>query len=300
MIDGVKLKIVSMALAYNLQRHQLLKHQYKITTDSETGLVIKYQTKYLGLTITIMHNKYITIEGSLHKFWTGGHNDTDFSYDDLCCAAYRLCELFGLDPAKMKIERFELGVNVRLNIPAVDFVDSVRCFDLLPFSYDQPIATKRHHGKYFIRTQYEVKCYCKSTLAKAEDKNLLRFEVRFRKMELIKELEIVTLADLLCPEKFALLSRQLLEYYDRVHLQEPTLETKSAPKPREKELLLRGYDAQYWRDLRAKISRQAIYKKKAKYMLLVSKYSSEDLKGYTRKLIEKKIAILVKVDNLTT
>jgi hypothetical protein len=291
-IDGIKLKIVSMILAKKLQQHPLLANQFEITTDSDTGALVRYRTKYLGFTIIILHDKYITIEGSIHKFWCGGFNHTDFNYTDFRQAIQRLSDLLNLDLSKAKIERFEAGVNVRLKIPAVDFVQNLRCFDLMPFSYDQPIARKRHLGKHFKRTQYEVKCYSKSTLARVDDINILRFEVRFRKMELVKELGIKTVEDLSCPSKYQKLSQELITYYERISLLEPTLELKEVIKPRERELLLRGCDAQYWDDLRNVISRQAISAKKRKYQILEARHSLKSLKAETLKLIRKRLVSL--------
>ena len=129
-------------------------------------------------------------------------------------------------------------------------------------------------------------------MAKSENEYLLRFEVRFRKMAPVKKLGILSVSDLLCPNKYKALSTMLINYFERISLLEPTLNMEKVTKSHERDLLQRAYDAQFWNDLKPDMSKQGVSQKKDKYHRLVRRLSEKNLKSDTLKLIRKKLTTL--------
>lgn len=306
MFDGVK-------IYYRLNDYRAWKKAVKIDlytpTDLETGVArIKirpvnngdlrhtmihrggfetYQVTVRETIITKMNgNKIVTffliIDGSFHKNHFEGANYLPFSWDSLQAQINYLEAGLKLNPDLMQLVNLEIGVNI------------ITPFDVFTFLQRNLIAFKGHSfNKYnpdrnglclgFVcpLSQYSVKAYDKSIQFNLPD-YLMRFELRFKKMQILKARGIKCLTDLKNFYKVNSLLDLLLGAWDSILLFDSSIDLESLKLKRlDSELLREGRRPGFWLDLKEKNIRRFNYQR-GKFQDLVAKNG----KGWHNKIRE--------------
>lgn len=244
MIDGIK----NLSIAVN--RESFLNNpliEFLIPrTNIKTGEMENEpdEAKYKGLSFRT-YDKRIELNGSLHTFFNDGfQNFNDFNFRKLESVILELKHDLGIDPERTKINNLEIGVNIELPYKPEIFLNNMINHRGKPFTW-QHDKTKRFRE--CSHRQYFIKCYDKGLQYKI-NKSILRFEIKFIKMERINDLGIKTFADLIKPGKLEQLGNLLLNTYDEVLMGNLKVNTSQLNK-RDKELFDRGHNDRYWTDI---------------------------------------------------
>ncbi|MBK9477329.1 MAG: hypothetical protein IPN99_00425 [Bacteroidetes bacterium] len=268
---------------------------FSLTVDSD-GAVVNRIAEYLNLKIKINNETYININGSLHKYYNSGlHNYNNFTIINLVEVCSDLSLKFGINPYTTLLHNLEFGVNVIVPFTTNEVLNSI-------ISYKgKEYEVERYNGKgYLLRfsfEHYELKIYNKG-LQYGQGKNILRFEIKVRRMEYFKkrEIEINCLADLLNPSIYKKLETALL-----AALNELVFYDKSVPlaelNQRERTVLINGRNPKYWTGL--KEQGKEIKKIRARFNQLVLKHGNLAIKSTLRNLIEQKLVEITKITTST-
>jgi len=155
---------------------------------------------YLGLEFKIYDSGLITIEGSLHKYWNKGeHNFNDFGSVALDEVIKDLWTKFNIAPQQCVLKQLEIGVNIIPPIPTNNIIEHCFLHKTTPFEViknsDEGKYIQAEHSQYFIKV-YNKKLHYANKGFKI-DNEILRFEIKYRKMEKLNKIGIFTLGDLL-------------------------------------------------------------------------------------------------------
>lgn len=192
---------------------------------------------------------YLNLSGSLHKSYSKGENYTSFTWDNLQCEIDYLANTLQLDASKTKIDSIEVG----LNLPLQTSVHSLLFNNVIAFKgkqFNQYDDDSKLYGLYCPLTQYILKLYNKSQQYKLVNE-LLRIEVKTKKMEAIKKPNIAFLEDLRNKDKVYELKELLLKKWDEVLVYDDTIDA-SAPEFRQndRDLLLNASNIKFWQRLK--------------------------------------------------
>lgn len=238
---------------------------------------------YNDLTFTIFESGTTIMSGSLHKYLNAGaHNFNDFGYSEFVNVLNDLYEKFGLKPEDCRLQCLEVGVNI---IPPISTNDILKhCFlhKTIPFKD----IRQSQDGKYrqATHTQYFVKIYNKALhyLMKgfAVPTEILRFELKFIKMERINKLGIYTLSDIK-NAGFQVFKSDLLQEFDNILYFDQTVKTGNRQ-------ISKYCNPLFWIDLLETKSRKTFYKHKKEYQTIIAE-SSQQLKKQIHNILSSKI-----------
>ncbi len=194
---------------------ELAQNGFPLAFMEQTGeiLRIKRVATYKGLTFTLIpsgESGYrLEISGSLHRYHNGGtDNSSRFGVADIQAVIMDLVERFGIVPDKTPLENLEIGVNIGLPFSPLRVINAAVVCHNKGFA---PInAGRLYLGKRCVLSEYEVKIYDKGKQIGNPGLNLLRVEVKVRKMRQLRDYGIKTLADLSDPAKLRPLVELLL------------------------------------------------------------------------------------------
>lgn len=170
------------------------------TTNRQGQRITPYKNAfYNGLEFKIYDTGTITVTGSLHKYWnSGAHNFNDFSYQSFLSVVQELNTKFEIKAENCIIKCLEIGVNVVPPIQTNDFLDYCFLHKTKPFEYQK----NSDEGKYkqVQHSQYLIKIYNKALHYTSQgfkiNSEILRFEIKYLKMQKLNEKGIFTLSDL--------------------------------------------------------------------------------------------------------
>ena len=205
------------------------------------------------------------------------------TYTDFLASLEKLKNLFGIVPEFIAFQNLEIGISIDTgNIIPIDFLkDEVIDYKITQKNIDT------HYGKgytvSFKLNNYIVKLYDKSMQC-ALPNNVLRFEIRVKKMVHIKKAEIKTLNDLIEKKKWEWLINLLLETFKDVIIckYDPYAELSLD----ENNFILNGYNQQFWlrnwtksedykdgsKDVEYKKRRKAYFKMRGCFIKLISQH----------------------------
>jgi hypothetical protein len=243
MIDGFK-----AILKHNLDSHRnnpLL--DFVIPVSNNTGEVMNDKfpvSEYKGLIFTDKKS-YIEVRGSLHKFYNDGkHNFDDFDLPKLKRAIYDLHEQFGVDINSARLTNLEIGINIITDFNPSEFLNSLIFHRGKPFT--RQIGKKKDYTE-CEHEQFYIKIYNKS-LQYGLSKNILRIEVKFRKMEIPNRLGIHVLSDLLDVSKIKKLNEKFLDIFEEILIGGHTV-IQEKLNNRERLLFANGHNPNYWQQV---------------------------------------------------
>ena len=110
MIDFVKIRIINPDIQSIRQNTLLVWHEL---TNKRTREITKEIAIYNGLTFEIKGNRYLSISGSIHKYWNNytfglDHNYNAFTHKSLTDSIQDICNKFKIDPSQSYFENIEL------------------------------------------------------------------------------------------------------------------------------------------------------------------------------------------------
>ena len=293
MIDNVKIAIPSN-IARELRHNSLLRFQ--LTVDDNTGEVYKEKASYENLTFTI-HRKgegYCEMKGSLHSFYSGA-NYSDYTIIDYAATLNQLHTDFGINPQIAVLKNLEVGVNLS-DLPATpdQIIKAMlyhrgTTFSKMP-KYEIG-GNRAFDGVIADHQRFNIKIY-----NKGQQFNLpypvLRYELKYKKMEDMKKLGVYHPSDLLEEAVLEQVGRRLCNTFNDIIMIEPQL-TESELNDEERLELLCYKNSRYWEEL----STKKRYYWRDKYKRLVEKHVAIPTQPLLARLIQQKWHELTKVSS---
>lgn len=287
------------------------KTDFTISVNHQTGETDdKREGEYFGMHIIKYPSGRVMVKGSIHKFF----NRTDFNGDDfnirnLTTALKDLQRELRLHPDSCKLENIEIGVNIQLPFDPNKLLQNLlfhRCVEFnktISGTFYYQSAKRDYIIKIYNKTaQYEKKlkkcsenqCFMssvekthftffKNTINKYLQPNILRFEIKFLKMNVLNELGIVNLSDVLKPEMTTALNNLLLKEFQEVCFYDYTTDQMSM-KSSEINKLKDYRNPNYWVNLNKKDK----YYHKKKFQEMTLKYS-QNIRAKVSELIKQKM-----------
>jgi len=213
--------------------------------SEKTGEIDNYKpsvASYKGLKISNFQ-KHIKISGSLHVFFNNGrHNYDDFSFENIQNALSRLAEEIHVNLRNAKLQNLELGVNLVLQDDPKKIIDSVIIHRGKEFSLQY---SPNQYFKECSHSQYFIKIYDKGIQYRLSQ-NILRCEVKFRKMERINRMGITSLHDLNDIGKLRTLSGDLIRIFNDILFGDLSAD-KTILSSKDQILFAEGHNAANWK-----------------------------------------------------
>mgnify|MGYP003576762583 CR=1 FL=1 len=269
MFDGIKLS--SRITDFEAWR-QTVELDFTSQVDTRTGEVInfskakdkkvyKYFSSYRNYRLVLKEvhftnesnylepSYYLTIRGSLHKSFFGGQNYEFFSWMDIQEEINTLVNGLKIHPEKTYLRSIELGLNIPVPFNVIRFLES----DLLMYRSSfwnqyRPDNQGVKLGFFCNCAHYDVKLYDKGLQYKLPY-DLMRFEVKFKKMQKLNRMQIETLADLQNLERANKLFDLLQDMWSNVLLWELNAQSLSKLSKVDVQLIENGRSPDFWKNL---------------------------------------------------
>ena len=230
---------------------------------------IPFRNAYFkGLEFKIYDSGSVYVNGSLHKFWnSGGHNYNDFDLVSLHQVLAEIQQTFNIKPHQFILRQLEIGVNI---IPPYAtetilkhcFLHGTQLFKWVHVS-DEGKYIQAVHSQYIIKIYDKARHYRNKGFT-IEHPEILRFEIKYKKLEKLKKSSIYTIQDLI---NYGLQNfvDELVNQWRKVLFYDITIKHDSKS-------LLNYKNPLYWHELKCR--RSAYDKHKRKYKNIVAEYSS--------------------------
>ncbi|WP_278034203.1 hypothetical protein [Flavobacterium nitratireducens] len=207
MVDFIKI-IIKDQLHSVLEANPLLDFYDNINLSTgELKTVNRYGNKitpfknafYNGLEFIIYDTGTVTLSGSLHKYWNNGaHNFNDFNFEAFLWVLKDMENKFKIQLENCILKCLEIGINIIPPIQTNEILNYCFLHKTLPFEYKH----NSDEGKYkqAQHAQYIIKIYNKALHYKSKGfqikTEIMRFEIKYTKMEKLNNLGIYNLNDL--------------------------------------------------------------------------------------------------------
>lgn len=198
-IDFIKGEVIGVDVKRLLQsKHLSFVGEFNLNT----GEIKDNRTiaKYNDLQFNIYKNNRVYIKGSLHKYSNKGkHNFNDFTFNSVGFVLKDLFDKFGISANQIVLQNIEIGVNI--TPPCSINVILQNCFnhkktDFKWFSVpNEGMIIKSEHSHYIIKIYDKGKHY--RSKGYKIDAEILRYEIKFIKMEQLNRIGTKTLLDVL-------------------------------------------------------------------------------------------------------
>ena len=228
----------------------------KIYTNKEGQKITpSKKANYKSLEFKIYSTNIVIISGSLHKYYNDGlHNYNAFDFIGFLAVLSDLKQKFEIEPKNCIIQNLEVGINITPPIKTNSILDF--CFLHKTKSFVNSINDYFGNYKQCKHSHYIVKMYDKALQYKKTfpeiKTEILRFELKFTKMERINKLGIFTLDDIV-KSGFKIFENDLVTEWNNVLLFDNSIQTKS-------KRLLNYKNPIYWSDLVKAKSKSNYYK----------------------------------------
>jgi hypothetical protein len=306
MIDGILILRLAVIINDLLNNDLLL---FPLPIDKNGGEILdKTRTsEHRGL-LFIIKNNNVKLKGSLHKYHNNGlHNYNDYFFTDLQQTIFELSEKFNLNPDRSLLNNLEFGVNIQTKYNSAEVFRSIVNYKGTPFN------------KFSITGAKGIECETDNFYIKIYDKghqynqpgNLLRFEIKVRKMKFFKDrdININSLATLLDYSEIYKLKRVLLTVFNEILFTDYNINPGKLT-PANRLILSQGSNPKHWEqlkpdsnDFKGKNKNKEYISKRKKYYRaldnfkkLVCKYSTSTIQKDISFLIENKCNELLKFD----
>ncbi len=260
----------------------------EIKTINRTGnKIIPYKNAlYNGLEFRIYDTGTIILKGSLHKYYNAGaHNFNDFDYRAFSGVLKDLKELFNINPKQCILKCLELGLNITPPKPTNEILDYCFLHKTKPFEYQKNSGEGKY--KQCEHQQYIVKIYNKALHYKKDfpeiTTEILRFEVKYTRMERLNKLGVYNLNDIL-KIGFKYFENELLTEWKNVLFYDTTINAKSKRLTNYKNPI-------YWSELIQKPTKTNFYKQK-RFLVDFTLNHSNKIQHQLTEIMSKKIDFL--------
>ena len=290
MIDYTKVNNLPVSVERILEHEQLTFPMSNVATTGE--LLNRAQVAHYGNMEFVVKNGYVKIKGSYHKHAQGGENFMDFTFRDIQDEIEKLAYTFQFDPKEAHYNFIEIGVNIEVSHEPTSLIKNFLLYRNKEFE-NLPVQGKGF-GRQCVLQQIIIKVYNKS-LSCELPYHLLRFEVKVKRMEFLKQYGIdgLTMDDLNSPDVYHKLKKMLLDVFDRIILFNPDTDMDSIQNQKDRELVLQGRYPEYWKEL----PRQ---RKSEQIKRFTELTGTNNLKKELAQLISDKWNKLLNPDKLTT
>jgi hypothetical protein len=292
------------------------KTDFMISINNETGETDnKKEGKYFGMQIIKYPSGRVMVKGSIHKFFNRiDFNGNDFDIQNFSSALQDLETELGLKSEYCRLENIELGVNIQLPFDPNRFLQNLLFHRSVEFNktisgsfYYQSAKTEYIIKIYNKTAQYEKRLkkivqnanlttkqeqeetrFLKTSIEKQLNPNILRFEIKFLKMNIVNNLGVIYLPDIFKPGIIQPLKNLLLKEFHEVYFYDYTIDETKMKLPEINKL--KDYrNPNYWLNL----SKKDKYYHKKRFEEMTMKYS-QNLKGKISELIEQKMEKLTR------
>jgi hypothetical protein len=216
---------------------------------------------------------HLNIRGSFHKNHFNGENWQPFNFNDLQYQIRHICTSLFIDPESARISGLEFGVNITTPFTVKSFLDN-NVIDYKGNSFKDYEKDKNglELGLHCKLSQYQIKLYDKGKQNNL-DSNLMRFEKKCKKMQVLKKHGIVNLSDLLDKAKVYSLIAILLRAWKDVLIYdiEDTELLSYKISEEDRRFLLDGRNYKYWGIIK-KANRNNHNYQRRKYRELVNRF----------------------------
>ena len=277
--------------------HSVIKGQIQ-TTIKYTG---KFETYFISIKETIRQNLngsksksyFMELKGSLHKNYFEGQNYSPFNFNDLQIELLKIERGLNISFDLVNLVNIEIGVNI------------VTPFEVTPFLRNNLLSYKGNSfndympdnkgfvlGKYCKLSQYSLKIYDKGKQNNLPF-NLMRYEIRFTKMAILKNRGVKNLNSLKVTEIVCDLISLLINSWDNVLIYDNSINLKDRKiKPKHRRVLINGNNPKYWEQLKEKNKREFNYQRN-EFKRMVKSYGN-NLHNQIKQLIKTEWELLTK------
>ena len=260
----------------------------EIKTTNRTGKTITpYKNAfYNSLEFRIYDTGYTTLSGSLHKYWnSGAHNYNDFNFEAFLNVLNDLKEKFNIVPEQCILKCLEIGINITPPIPTNQILDYCFLHKTKQFEYQK----NSDEGKYkqVQHAQYIIKIYNKALHYKSKgfeiNTEIMRFEIKYTKMQKLNEQGIFNLQDL---ANFGLLNFKgtLINEFNNILFYDNSINSNSRSISNYKNPL-------YWIELLSN-KQNDLFNYHRKQLRKLTLQTSQKIQFQTSEIISKKIDFL--------
>lgn len=305
MIDGILILRLAVIIDELLKNDLLL---FPLPIDKNGGEILDRSRtcEHQGL-IFVLKNNNVKLKGSLHKYHNKGlHNYNDYFFTDLRQTIYELSENFSINIEKSILNNLEFGVNIQMKYTSAEVFRSIVNYKGTPFN------------KFTISGAKGIECETDNFYIKIYDKghqyqqpgNLLRFEIKVRKMKFFKDrgIKINSLASLTDHSEIVKLGSVLKGVFDEILFTDYNI-SQNKLTPSNRLILSQGSNPKHWEQLKPDSKeykggnkdkkyisdRHKYYRKLDNFKKLISKFSTSTIQKDISFLIEKKCDELLKI-----
>lgn len=241
---------------------------------------------YNSLEFKIYDNGTITLSGSLHKYWNkGAHNYNDFDFNAFTDVLIDLQDKFKIVLEDCILKCLEVGINIIPPIPTNRILNN--CFLHKTKPFEDKFNSDEGKYKQVQHSQYIVKIYNKALHYKSKgfdiQTEILRFEIKYIKMQKLNERGIYNLKDLF---EYGLhnFKVEVVTEFNNILFYDNTIQS-------ENKQLVHYKNPLYWIDLleRGTISNFQYHRKQLKK---ITSTSSQKIQFQTAEIMTKKIDFL--------
>jgi len=259
------------------------KLDFEIKVSGQTGeLYNRKRTANLQnmIFISTPDDRFLKVQGSLHKYANGGNRNNDrFTFDRFLAVADKLSQYIADDDI---INVLEFGVNL-----PVSFSPSELLKNLISFKQRQINKTLNPGIGYsqVDTAHFNLKIYDKS-LQQSTSSNILRVELRYNRMQKLFP-DGLRWSQLRDPETWTYLSKVLRQKFSEVIFYDPSIDLNQLPE-KDRQFLRDGRNPFYWSDLNG----SHVSRTRNKYMDLVKTHGK--MFGNLSELLSQELKELAK------
>jgi hypothetical protein len=257
------------------------------TTNRHGQIITPFKNAlYNGLEFKIYDNGTITLSGSLHKYWNkGAHNYNDFNFNAFTDVLNDLKSKFNIVLENCILKCLEVGINIIPPIPTNQILNN--CFLHKTKPFEDKFNSDEGKYKQVQHSQYIIKIYNKALHYKSKgfdiQTEILRFEIKYIKMQKLNERGIYNLKDLFeyGLQKFKV---EVVTEFNNILFYDNTIQSESKQ-------LVHYKNPLYWIELleRGTISNFQYHRNQLKK---ITSTSSQKIQFQTAEIMNKKIDFL--------
>lgn len=262
-------------------------HKYKYTAKKDS---LYYEVIEIYSKISKETKYKLFISGSLHSNQFEGANFNDFYYSMLVSQIDKIMAIKGIDSNKIYLRNLEVGINVKVAFNVLDHLErNLLVYKGNSFNQYKYDRTGKYIGFYCeLPSRFEVKIYDKSILYDLPY-NLLRYEIKFKRMQTLNKLGIYQLSDLKNKRNLELLFNEILTKFDYILLNEMPLKKLSKAK---NNYYQKVSNPIYWKCLSNEKNNTIYQNKRRKFEAFKGKYCT-NIKNTLKSSMEAKFEELI-------
>jgi len=245
---------------------------FKREVSETTGELKNFKiAKYKACKIKVFDSGYAEFTGSIHKYKNGGiHNADDFTFANVVDTINVIKSELGIDLWECKLSNIEIGVNITpptkpskiLNGLLIHSGQAFKDVFLRDGNYKQA-----GHSQYFVKTYNKGIQYRKAI--GLDNREILRFELKFYKMATLNKVGLFRLKDVFNPSVLEACQSILRAAWSKCLLFDNSINRDALKGTRKEVKYYQWQSSDYWMEL----PKQRRYEQLKCYRKMVDKYS---------------------------